>query len=95
MRPVLLIPITLALLAGCGEVPDLQAADSDYVKQADYPTLVPIEDLGIKTEADETTNEATGLASRAQALRNRARRLQGEVIDDADKKRLEQGVIEG
>jgi len=95
MRPAALISIIAVLVAGCSEFPELQSSDSNYVRQAKYPTLVPIEDLGLVEETDETPDEASRLNSRVQSLRNRARQLQGDVINDADRLRLEQGVIEG
>lgn len=95
MRALALLCLTSIALLGCGEFPELQAADSVVVRTADYPDLVSLESLGLTTQEDESTDEAARLKARANALRNRAKRLQGDVIDDAEMQRLEQGVVEG
>ena len=95
MRTLILFCLPLAALAGCGDVNELQDADSNYVRTADYPDLVPLETLGLAPEDDESIDETARLKARANALRNRAQRLKGDVINDADLQRLEQGVVEG
>lgn len=90
-----LLTFGFGALTGCSEFPDLRAEDSEFVRTADYPALVPLEALGVTDEDAEKADEAARLNARAEALRNRARRLKGDVITDAEKKRLQEGVIEG
>ena len=98
MRAIVSLIAGLALLAGCGEFPELTRRDSPFAQSAAYPTLIPLEGTALETDEDELAedfDEGARLNSRANALRNRAKRLQGEVIDEPTRKRLEEGVIEG
>ena len=95
MRAIALLCLSIAPLTGCSDFPELRSSDSEFVKAADYPTLQPLGPLRADDEDDQKLSGETGLDSRANALRNRARRLRGDVIDQNTRKRLDQGVVEG
>lgn len=68
--------LSLALLTGCTQFPELEAATSAEARAAPYPRLVPLE--GLLAGAEETGLEpetGTRLAARAAALRGQAVRL--------------------
>lgn len=92
LRPAL-AAIIAACLAGCAQFPELDAAISPGAKNADYPDLVPIEQLKaqvpeVKTDSD-TLDE---IDARVESLRTRAQRLRGTVIDSPTRARMQTGV---
>ncbi|UMA65908.1 hypothetical protein LVO79_05465 [Roseivivax marinus] len=83
---------TLVLAGACVQFPEIEAAESAYVPGAAYPDLVPIETLLASTPARATPEMRGAVESRADALRRRAAGLDGPVIDDATRARLDQGI---
>ena len=77
------------MLAGCTDPPDLDDRVDPALEQADYPALVPVEQiLGPEQpdpEADAETAER--LEARATGLQSRARQLQRQSGIDADTRR--------
>lgn len=66
------------LLSACAEFPEVDAAFSDSAVSADYPTLVPFEQLSAadpprlsETDDDVLRARAAALRGRADALRRR------------------------
>lgn len=92
MRLILFV-FPLAIF-GCTQFPELDNAVSDRAKEADFPTLVPIQSLLAQSATITTPPEQTisTLTARADALRNRAARLQGEVVDANTRERMRNGV---
>lgn len=84
---------SLALaLAACAQFPELDAARSADVADAPWPDLLPIETLLAGPPPRATEAETDAVAARAAALRNRAARLKGPVVDAATKSRMRRGV---
>lgn len=65
--------LTLVLLAGCIEVPELDAAVSDEAENAEVPNLIPIE-MAIATTVNPRLD-----GSEAEVLSRRAEALQAEA----------------
>ncbi len=105
MRPLLAIAAA-AVLSGCGSYPQFDAAVSDEARRSAYPALVPVENLrataAARAPSDRIATTATGpgapasptaeIDARAARLKARASGLRGDVIDDADKDRLNQKI---
>ena len=72
-RLAISLPLTFALLAGCIDVPELDAAVSDEAEGAEVPNLLPIE-TAIATTVDPRLDgsEAEVLSRRAEALKAQA-----------------------
>ncbi len=90
-----LLGALLVVLAGCTDPPDLDASIDPALEEADYPDLVPIDDiLGPDTDdpvADAGT--ADRLEARAAGLESRARQLQRQRgIDDDTRRRLNSDI---
>lgn len=88
-------PIVAAcvLLGACTQFPDLDARLDSAAAKADYPALVPVEPLLAGTEQAQITPQThTDLTARISALRARAARLRGTVIDSATRTRMASGV---
>jgi hypothetical protein len=84
--------LTLTLSA-CTQFPDLDQATSDQTRRAPYPELLPVEDLRAQVAAPRVTDQTTqSLEARAAALRARAARLRGTVIDGTSRARLDQKI---
>ncbi len=94
MRSTRLIFAFLALsLSGCATFPELDATLSEEAKEADYPRLMPIGELTAAAPAARITEQtASRLNGRVSALRARAARLRGSVVDSATKRRMQAGV---
>lgn len=94
----MLLPALLAGMfawAGCTNVPELDDAVPDWVRDADYPALIPL--TGDLAAAPATGEEAarlqSQLAARADGLNRRAQGLRGvPVLDEADRARLRQDI---
>ncbi|MDX1780598.1 MAG: hypothetical protein R3256_04680 [Thalassovita sp.] len=70
------LALSLAVLVGCSEFPDLSETIEPAARQAPYPALIPIDDLlGAETGADRPSDTTAELQARARALRARAARL--------------------
>ena len=95
--------IATAFVAGCSTHPQLDTVISDEVWKADYPALLPAEDLHAAAAARMPREGATTLVAsadtpvpeidaRAARLKARAAGLRGEVIDAASKDRLNEDI---
>lgn len=82
IRAAALFILSCTVLLGCSDLPDLEILDSDLVKAADYPALVPLDNLNIAAADQDDIDEAARLRARAAALRIRARRLQALNLDE-------------
>ncbi|MEO0750811.1 MAG: hypothetical protein AAFY25_03330 [Pseudomonadota bacterium] len=88
-----------ACLAACSTFPELDGQISPAVQSADYPALLPAEDLRAQVstgplEPRETPifAQAEQIDNRADALRARAASLRGDVIEEEDRDRLDQDI---
>ncbi len=75
-RALFLILPAFALLAGCADVPELDARITPAARTAPFPQLAPVAPLleaGMAGESDEMTAEQ--LRARAARLQSRAARL--------------------
>jgi len=89
-------PVALCLaliLASCTQFPELDSQLSDNAKNADYPTLLPVEHLLAGVDQSQISPEMqAGLTARIANLKARAARLRGRVIDSGTRQRMAQGV---
>lgn len=78
MKLLTLIPLLLAL-AGCADIPELEGSESRELRQAPYPSLIPLDGtLGSPADPvseaaeveEELTTRSEALAKRAEALQN-------------------------
>lgn len=84
--------LTLALSA-CTQFPELKDTTSPEIRRAAYPDLVPAEQLTAQVQSARITDQTTaGLSARVAALRARAARLRGTVIDRTSRNRLAQKI---
>ncbi|WP_344842115.1 hypothetical protein [Celeribacter arenosi] len=81
LRLLLLAPLALA---ACDGGPDLSSRVTPLPANAQWPELMPADDLGLtettQSDVDRGTAEADELAARAAALRARARDLANTPI---------------
>lgn len=87
-RLAISLPLTLVLLTGCIDVPELDAAVSDEAENAEIPNLLPI-GTAIATTADPRLDgsEAEVLSRRAEALKAQAQTATRPTSDqDLDEK---------
>ncbi|MFW2587798.1 hypothetical protein [Sagittula sp. SSi028] len=84
--PVLSCLIPVLCIAGCTQFPQLDAVQSEGVRKAPYPALIPLADLVDQPTAPGATVEArTQLEAQAEGLQSRADGLSGrEVAQSAD-----------
>ncbi len=83
----------LLLLAGCIDVPSLDARISEEDADAAYPQLVPAERILEAAEAGALGPETREtLEDRVSALSQRADGLRGSGLDDATRARMQAGV---
>lgn len=80
-------------LMGCAQFPALDDATSTHAADAPYPDLVPVEIiLSAAASTQQSPQTASNLTARVAALRTRAGRLQGRVVDSATRQRMRRGV---
>ncbi len=85
--------VLLCALAACEEFPELDGTVPAHMKEAGFPTLVPVEPLVTAARAPAITETTmAGMAARVAALRTRAARLSGPVVDRATKARMARGI---
>ncbi|MBU2980912.1 hypothetical protein KO498_03705 [Lentibacter algarum] len=85
--------LLIASLTACATFPELDATLSDEAKAADFPTLMPINELSAATPAPRITEQSTAaLSGRVSALQARAARLRRSVVDAGTKQRMRTGV---
>lgn len=90
MWRAVLIPVFL--LASCAEFPEVDAALATGEPQAEYPALLPFEDLVAQQNGEFTAADDDVLIRRAEDLRSRANGLRGPVIDRGTRDRMDDGV---
>ncbi|MDT0683259.1 hypothetical protein RM543_11220 [Roseicyclus sp. F158] len=93
--PVRSIFLALALLAGaaCAPFPDLDTATSDQARAAPYPDLVALDPIIAEARAARAgTDPGPMTAAEAEALRRRAERLDGPVVDAETKERMAEAL---
>lgn len=90
LSPLLLI-MTLAL-PGCASFPELDAARSPGVASQPFPALLPLDGLIAAPPPRATPELREGIEDRAEGLRARAARLQGTVVAEGDRARMDAGV---
>ncbi len=82
------------LLGGCTSFPELDETVGPGAKGAAFPNLVPIgtltRDVGLSQSAQSDLE--SNMEQRVNALRARAARLSGNVIDRRTKSRMARGV---
>jgi hypothetical protein len=85
-----------ALLGACSTFPTLDAQISPEAQSADFPALLPAEELRaqvatgpIEPREQPIVAQAEQIDNRANALRARAASLRGDVIDEEDRDRLD------
>ncbi len=71
---LLFATLGLATLAGCSNDPELKNQLTPELRDADYPTLLPIEDLAplLPAPATESTQLENNLDARSNSLQRRA-----------------------
>ncbi|MCA0961725.1 hypothetical protein [Salipiger bermudensis] len=89
LSPLLLLPVALL---GCATFPELDAARTPGVASQPFPALLPIDDLISAPPPRATPELRAGIEDRVAGLRSRASRLQGEVVSDRDRQRMDDGV---
>lgn len=87
------LPLVMALTA-CTSLPDLDSDIPQSVLDGDFPALVPLTSLDLAPGLDATarTELTEGLLGRVAALKARAARLRGPVIDRPTLRRMDRGV---
>lgn len=82
------------VVAGCTNVPELDAAEPEWIHDADYPALIPLTgDLAaIPATGEEAERLQSSLQGRQAGLQRRARALQGDVVDAPTRARMRRGV---
>ncbi|WP_353472742.1 hypothetical protein PVT71_01565 [Salipiger sp. H15] len=96
MRLLSLVPVLglCALAAACSDFPEFDGSQSPGVASAPWPKLVPLAGLMQAQPAPRAAPEmATDLDARAEALRRRAAALQGDVVDETARGRMDGGVV--
>ncbi len=88
-----LLPAFL-LLCACAQFPELDRTQTPGVADAPYPRLVPIGTLLEAEPARATPEMRAGVLGRVGALRARAARLNGPVVDAATQARMRRGVAD-
>jgi len=84
--------LTLCLSA-CSQFPALDENTTAQTRRAPYPDLVPAEDLHAQVAEARVTDQTTlSLEARVAALRARAVRLRGTVIDGTSRRRLDHKI---
>jgi hypothetical protein len=84
-------------LAGCTQFPELDRTITPEVEAADYPALIPLEPVlaGTTIAPDRGADTEEAVQARAAALRARADRLRGGVVDGETQARMKRGVPRG
>ncbi len=89
-RVVACLCSVLIVLAACGKFPDLDDTISDRVRGAEFPQLVPLDQLLdiAFASAGGAQAEAAGLAVRAARLRVRAAAMRRPVVNRRTRARM-------
>jgi hypothetical protein len=84
----------LVLLGACTQFPVLDDSVPDALARAEYPDLVPLDPLlaGLSDAPANNAQIEANLQGRVAALRARAARLRGPIVDSATRARMRAGV---
>ncbi len=84
---------SLALTGACTQVPALDQTITPALAAADYPALVPLDPIlaAAQNSAVEPVQATSAIDARVAALKARAARLNGSVLNGAERQRLAQG----
>lgn len=86
----------VGVMTGCTQVPELGDRVTPEIKDAAYPLLVPL-DESLTTPPNpmvEAAEVEETLIARVQRLKNRAKQLQGPVVDRQTQSRMNQGITQ-
>ncbi len=86
---------TFSAISACTNPPDLDDSVDPTLEQANYPALVPVEQILGRSPLDPETDQQTAqrLEGRAASLQSRARRLQQTSgIDEETRRRLNSDI---
>lgn len=83
-------------LTACTQFPELDKAVTAEGAGADYPDLLPVEPVLAQAASGPAPGEVTdSLSARVSALRARASRLRGSVLDGSTRQRMRDGIAQG
>lgn len=82
------------MVSACAEFPEVDAALAAGDPAADYPALLPFEELIPQQDVRLDDGDADALLARATDLRNRADGLRGPVIEPDTRDRMDDGVTQ-
>lgn len=91
------IGFIFVVLVGCADFPALDGAVDDTARNAGFPSLVPLDPLLAKVDQQTATSQITAasvatLDGRIAALRTKAARLRGPIIEPRVRARMRRGV---
>ncbi len=94
MKRAHLLSALLLLTGACTQFPDLDPTLTPALEAAEYPTLVPLAPMlaAAQTPGVEPAQAAATIDARVAALRSRAARLRGSVLNGPERQRLAQGL---
>ncbi|MEM6587095.1 MAG: hypothetical protein AAF641_01505 [Pseudomonadota bacterium] len=103
MRGTFMIIAATVGLSACATFPEVDARTAPEVQSASYPALLPVDDLRAEASTGPLEQrdlplvatleeDAEQIDNRASSLRARAASLRGDVIDEADRERLDQEI---
>lgn len=86
--------ISALLVSACARFPELDATVNTSAENADFPALIPIDDILAQPNnaAASGENPSADIAARVARLRARAARLRGSIVDPATRTRMQSGV---
>ena len=86
----------LAALAACTQAPSLDGTVPADLENAPYPSLIPLDRLEAPASAPEVEAARIGgdLSARVAALKAKAARMQGPVVSEDTRARMDAGVPE-
>lgn len=84
---------SLALTGACTQFPALDRTLTPELEAAEFPALVPIEPILVRAQTSgvEPVQTAAAIDARVAALKARAARLSGSVLNGPERQRLAQG----
>ncbi len=90
--PVILLLVILPI-SGCTDFHELDGQISAQARAADFPSLLPLDQILSGAQDVQITPETTaGLSARLARLRARAARLRGPVLSRSDRQQLRAAV---
>jgi len=84
--------IPIAMLSACTEFPEVDTALAKGDPKAEFPALLPFEQLLSADDPRLTETDDEALLARAADLKARADALRRPVIDEQTRERMEDGV---